>query len=71
MAADKGTARVPPRWFVRLAWRVHRGLYRVTGGRIGLWRPKADKWGTLQLTTTGAPQRAGAQCPARLRRGRR
>lgn len=54
MADDhEGPARVPPRWFVRLAWRVHRGLYRGTGGRIGLWRPKADKWGTLQLTTTG------------------
>ena len=59
MAADEGTARVPPRWFVRLAWRVHRGLYRVTRGRIGLWRPKADKWGTLRLTTTG--RRSGQQ----------
>lgn len=46
--------RVPPRWFVRAAWRVHRGLYRVTGGRVGLWRPKAvDRWGTLRLTTVG------------------
>ena len=59
MAADEGTARVPPRWFVRLAWRVHRGLYRVTGGRLGLWAPKPDKWGTLRLTTTG--RRSGQQ----------
>ena len=59
MAADEGTARVPPRWFVRLAWRVHRGLYRVTGGRLGLWTPKPDKWGTLKLTTTG--RRSGQQ----------
>ena len=53
--ADKGTqaARLPPRWFVRTAWVVHRGLYRVTGGRIGLWQPKPDKWGTMRLTTTG------------------
>jgi F420H(2)-dependent quinone reductase len=50
---DQGPARVPPRWFVRFAWRVHRGLYRVTGGRVGLWRPKPKKWGTLRLTTTG------------------
>ena len=50
---DQGPARVPPRWFVRLAWRVHRGLYRVTGGRVGLWRPKPKKWGTLRLTVTG------------------
>jgi deazaflavin-dependent oxidoreductase (nitroreductase family) len=45
--------RLPPRWFVRLAWHVHRGLYRVTRGRVGLWRAKPDRWGTLRLTTTG------------------
>jgi deazaflavin-dependent oxidoreductase (nitroreductase family) len=45
--------RLPPRWFIRLAWAVHRGLYRVTAGRVGLWRPKANRWGTLRLTTTG------------------
>ena len=49
----KQRARVPPRWFVRLAWATHRGLYRVTGGRIGLWRPTANRWGTMRLTTTG------------------
>jgi deazaflavin-dependent oxidoreductase (nitroreductase family) len=46
-------ARLPPRWFVRLAWAVHRGVYRVTRGRIGLWRPKPGNWGVLRLTTTG------------------
>ncbi len=46
-------ARVPPRWFVRLAWFTHRGLYRMTGGRVGLWRPKPGRWGTMHLTTTG------------------
>jgi deazaflavin-dependent oxidoreductase (nitroreductase family) len=45
--------RLPPRWFVRLAWYVHRALYRVTGGRVGLWRAKPNRWGTLRLTTTG------------------
>jgi F420H(2)-dependent quinone reductase len=45
--------RLPPRWFVRLAWSVHRALYRVTGGRVGLWRARANRWGTLRLTTTG------------------
>src|SRR5207247_10524615 len=45
--------RLPPRWFVRLAWSVHRGLYRVTRARVGLPRPKGDRWGTLRLTTTG------------------
>ena len=47
------TPRLPPRWFIRLAWSVHRGVYRVFGGRVGLWRPRADSWGTLRLTTTG------------------
>jgi len=45
--------RVPPRWFVRTAWTVHRGIYRATGGRLGLWRPKTNRWGALRLTTTG------------------
>lgn len=45
--------RVPPRWFVRLAWRTHRALYRITGGRIGLWRATSNRWGTMRLTTTG------------------
>lgn len=53
------TPRLPPRWFIRLAWSVHRGVYRVTGGRVGLWRPPANGWGTLRLTTTG--RRSGRQ----------
>jgi len=48
-----GKARLPPRWFIRAAWKVHRGLYRLTGGRLGLWRPKPDGWGTMRLTTVG------------------
>ena len=51
--------RLPPRWFVLLAWDTHRGLYRVTGGRAGLWRPKRNRWGTLRLTATG--RRTGQQ----------
>jgi deazaflavin-dependent oxidoreductase (nitroreductase family) len=45
--------RLPPRWFVRFAWRAHRGLYRLSGRRVGLWRPRVNRWGTLTLTTTG------------------
>jgi F420H(2)-dependent quinone reductase len=52
-AAREHRRRLPPRWFVRLAWHAHRGLYRFTGGRAGLWRPKATGWGALHLTTTG------------------
>ncbi|MGH8927417.1 MAG: nitroreductase/quinone reductase family protein [Acidimicrobiia bacterium] len=46
-------ARVPPRWFVRLAWYTHRALYRLTAGRLGLWRPKGKRWGAMRLTTIG------------------
>ena len=45
--------RLPPRWFVRSAWALHRAVYRLTGGRRGLWRPKSDKWGTMRLKTIG------------------
>jgi len=51
MAAKK--VRVPPRWFVKLAWSTHRGLFRLTRGRIGLWRPKPGRWGAMRLTTIG------------------
>jgi deazaflavin-dependent oxidoreductase (nitroreductase family) len=44
---------LPPRWFIRLFWFGHRGLLRLTGSRMGLWRPKLDKWGALRLTTVG------------------
>lgn len=47
------TARVPPRWVVVTAWRVHRGLVRATGGRLGLWAARARRWGAMRLTTTG------------------
>lgn len=53
--SDEGKKRawLPPRWFVRLFWFMHRGLYRVTGGRVGLRRAKANRWGMMHLTTTG------------------
>jgi deazaflavin-dependent oxidoreductase (nitroreductase family) len=28
-------------------------LYRITRGRIGLWRPKPGRWGAMCLTTIG------------------
>lgn len=45
--------RLPPRWFIRLAWFTHRRLYRLTGGRLGLSRPKPNGWGTMSLATIG------------------
>jgi F420H(2)-dependent quinone reductase len=52
-------ARLPPRWFVRLFWSAHRAVFRISGGRVGLWRPRRGRWGTLRLTTTG--RRTGQQ----------
>ncbi|WP_421732788.1 nitroreductase/quinone reductase family protein [Cellulomonas sp.] len=44
---------LPPAWFIRVAWRVHRGLYRLSGGRF-LWTTSNKRgWGALRLTTTG------------------
>jgi deazaflavin-dependent oxidoreductase (nitroreductase family) len=47
------TPRLPPRWLIRLVWFSHRGLYRVTGGRLGLRRPKTNGWGVMRLITIG------------------
>ncbi|WP_309067212.1 nitroreductase/quinone reductase family protein [Microbacterium sp.] len=52
-------ARIPPRWFITTAWRVHRGLYRMTGGRFGLRRPTPRVFGMMRLHTIG--RRSGAQ----------
>ena len=48
------TPKLPPRLFVRIAWVGHRALYRFSGGRIGLSRPKAGgKFGMMRLQTIG------------------
>jgi F420H(2)-dependent quinone reductase len=52
-------ARLPPRWFIRAFWLVHRGIYSVTGGRFGLRSPTADRWGMMRLRTVG--RRTGEQ----------
>ena len=52
-AGATSSARLPPRWFIRLFWAVHRRVVRGTGARIGLWRPKPGKWGALQVHTVG------------------
>ncbi len=45
--------RLPPPWFVHAFWRVHRALYRLSGGRF-LWTPASKRgWGALHLTTVG------------------
>lgn len=50
---ETATPRRPPSWFVHTAWRVHRVLYRLSGGRF-LWTTSNKRgWGALHLTTTG------------------
>lgn len=44
---------LPPRWIITSAWKIHRALYRWSGGRFGLRKPKGDTYGLAQLTTTG------------------
>ena len=51
--AGERPPRMPPPWFVHAAWRVHRALHRLSGGRF-LWTPANKRgWGALRLTTTG------------------
>ena len=50
---ERGKPRVPPRWFIRTFWRVHRRIVRASRGRKGLWPPRPGKWGALWLTTMG------------------
>jgi deazaflavin-dependent oxidoreductase (nitroreductase family) len=42
-----------PRWVLRIGWAIHRGLYTVSRGRLGLEEPTANKLGTLRLRTRG------------------
>jgi deazaflavin-dependent oxidoreductase (nitroreductase family) len=45
--------KLPPPWFKHTFWRVHRALYRLSGGRF-LWTPANKRgWGALHLTTVG------------------
>lgn len=45
--------KLPPLWFKHVFWRVHRFLYRITGGRV-LWTPKSKRgWGAMHLMTIG------------------
>ena len=62
MTNDATTPRsgyLPPRWFIRAAWKTHKALYRWSGGRFGLRRPRPDRYGLAQLTTIG--RRSGAE----------
>ena len=45
--------RYVPRWLVRTIWFVHRRLYALTRGRLGLRPPAAGQWGMLRLESIG------------------
>jgi len=53
VSVSKAKPRLPPRWFIRRFWFAHRRLYRLTGGRVGQWRPKPHRWGAMRLNTVG------------------
>ena len=43
----------PPAWFVHTAWRAHRALHKLSGGRF-LWTTTNKRgWGAMRLTATG------------------
>jgi deazaflavin-dependent oxidoreductase (nitroreductase family) len=51
---SKPAPKLPPRWFIRSAWVVHRAIYRFTGGRRGLATPTpGGQFGYLRLKTVG------------------
>jgi F420H(2)-dependent quinone reductase len=58
-AAQHGRASLPPRWIIRSFWVVHRAIYRLTGGRLGLRAASDKSWGMLRLRTIG--RRSGKQ----------
>ena len=44
---------VPPPWVVHTAWRAHRALHKISGGRF-LWSTSNKRgWDALRLTTVG------------------
>jgi len=51
-AIDRPSPAVP-RWLVRTIWVAHRALFTLTGGRLALRTPAADRWGMLRLITVG------------------
>jgi len=62
--AAKPGGRLPPRPVIRIAWAIHRGLYRILGRRRAL-RPVSEKtWGMMRLKTIG--RRSGQERAAIL-----
>jgi deazaflavin-dependent oxidoreductase (nitroreductase family) len=46
--------KLAPRPLIRTFWKLHRAMYRLTGGRFGLQRPELGaKFGMLRIHTVG------------------
>jgi F420H(2)-dependent quinone reductase len=51
---DRGRrAPLPPRWVIRAAWTIHRAIFALSLGRMGLRRQTPERWGMMRLTTVG------------------
>ena len=50
---------LPPRWVIRAAWAIHRGIFTLTGGRRGLRPQTPTRWGMMRLATVG--RRSGVE----------
>jgi F420H(2)-dependent quinone reductase len=59
MSQSSPPSKLPPRWFIPLAWAVHRTLDRLTGGRFGLRPPSPKTDGLGRIHTMG--RRSGAE----------
>jgi F420H(2)-dependent quinone reductase len=44
---------IPPRPVLRVFWALHRGVRRLSGGRLGTSVPRGDRIGTLFVHTVG------------------
>lgn len=55
MTAERAQAAgAPPRVLIRTFWFLHRNIYRISGGRIGLTRAKAGaRFGMMRIETIG------------------
>ena len=59
-AANSEQVKVVPRPLIRTFWSMHKALYRLSGGRMGLQEPeRGAKFGMLRLHTVG--RRSGQQ----------
>jgi len=53
-AQQAQAASAPPRALIKTFWFLHRAIYRITGGRLGVTRAKAGaRFGMMRIETIG------------------